>query len=76
MARRTRTGESCAVQTASSALMLILTRSPGTAIHIGDEIIVTVLSVSGQQVKIGISAPPSTKILREELIERDKLKTA
>ena len=56
--------------------MLILTRSPGAAIHIGDEIIVTVLSVSGQQVKIGISAPPSTKILREELIERDKLKTA
>ena len=37
--------------------MLILTRKSGETIRINDDISVTVLSVSGQQVRLGITAP-------------------
>ncbi len=49
--------------------MLILTRRTGEALIIGDDIEVTVLSVNGNQVKIGIDAPKDVEILREELLE-------
>ena len=38
-------------------IMLILTRRSGETIHIGDDIEVTVLAVTGHQVRIGIDAP-------------------
>ncbi len=47
--------------------MLILSRRSGQGIRIGDTIRVTVVSVDGQFVRLGIEAPPSSKILREEL---------
>lgn len=47
--------------------MLILSRRSGQGIRIGDGIRVTVLSVDGQFVRLGIDAPADSKILREEL---------
>ena len=49
--------------------MLILTRRDGETLMIGDTVTVTVLSVSGRQVRLGINAPDDVTILREELIE-------
>lgn len=50
--------------------MLILTRKVGEAICIGEDIKVTVLQVRGNQVRIGIDAPKTTNIRREELLPR------
>ncbi|MDG6897283.1 carbon storage regulator [Actinobacillus delphinicola] len=47
--------------------MLILSRRVGERFLIGDNIIVTVLGVSGCNVKLGIEAPKETEIYREEL---------
>jgi carbon storage regulator len=47
--------------------MLILSRRPGQGLRIGDAIRVTVISVDGQFVRLGIEAPAASKILREEL---------
>ena len=51
--------------------MLLLTRRTGETIQIGDDITVTVLSVKGNQVRIGITAPDDVKIMREELLGPD-----
>ena len=50
--------------------MLILTRRIGETIRINDDISVTVLSVQGQQVKLGIAAPADVAVHREEIYER------
>ncbi len=47
--------------------MLILTRRPGERVVIGDEILVTVMSVSGHTVRLGIAAPAGVPIYREEI---------
>jgi len=47
--------------------MLVLTRKPGESIAIGEDIVVTVLTVNGGQVRVGISAPASVRVLREEI---------
>lgn len=47
--------------------MLILTRRPGESIHVGDNIKITVLSVKGKQIKIGLDVPEDTPVYREEL---------
>ncbi|MDQ0244754.1 carbon storage regulator [Bacillus fengqiuensis] len=47
--------------------MLVLTRKTKESIKIGDDIEITVLSVSGDQVKIGINAPKSIEIHRREI---------
>lgn len=47
--------------------MLVLTRRAGESITIGDNIVVTVVMVSGGQVRVGISAPRSVPVLREEI---------
>jgi carbon storage regulator len=52
--------------------MLILTRRVGETIKIGSEIAVTVLGVSGNQVRIGIAAPANVAVHREEVYERIK----
>jgi carbon storage regulator len=50
--------------------MLILTRSVGQTIMIGDDITVTVFHVDGGQVKIGIDAPREVAVHREEIYRR------
>ena len=50
--------------------MLVLTRKSGESLIIGDEVTVTVVEVRGNQVKIGIEAPDSIKIYREELLKK------
>ncbi|MCO6459243.1 MAG: carbon storage regulator [Pirellulaceae bacterium] len=47
--------------------MLVLSRKVGERIRIGDEITITVVRLIGGTVRIGIEAPPSLLIVREEL---------
>ena len=47
--------------------MLVLTRKTNQSIMIGDEIEVSVLAVSGDKVRIGISAPRDVPVFRTEV---------
>ncbi len=50
--------------------MLLLTRKLGENIRIGDDVKITIVEVKGNHVKLGIDAPPSVKVHREEIYER------
>jgi carbon storage regulator len=52
--------------------MLVLTRKTEESILLGGEIRVTVLSVSGDKVRIGIDAPRTVKILRGETLDQTR----
>ena len=56
--------------------MLILTRRPGETLIISDNIRVTVLDVSGNQIRIGVTAPKEVPVHREEVAERIKAEAA
>jgi carbon storage regulator len=47
--------------------VLVLTRRANQSIMIGDDVVVTVLDVRGDQVRIGIKAPRSVDVHREEV---------
>lgn len=47
--------------------MLVLTRSTKQSIVIGTDVVVTILEVRGDQVRLGISAPRSVSVHREEV---------
>jgi carbon storage regulator len=47
--------------------MLILSRRESESVHLGDDIVLTIVRVSGEKVRIGIEAPPHIKVLRNEL---------
>ena len=50
--------------------MLVLSRREGESIVIGNDIVVTVLEVRGGQVRIGITAPRSLQVHREEIFQQ------
>jgi carbon storage regulator len=52
--------------------MLILTRRVGETVMIGNEVTVTVLGVKGNQVRVGVTAPRSVAVHREEIYDRIK----
>ena len=56
--------------------MLVLTRKPGQSIIIGDGIEVSVLSVTGEKVRLGIAADRDVPIYRNEVHERIKRERA
>jgi carbon storage regulator len=47
--------------------MLVLTRKPNQSIMIGDDVEVSVLSVVGDKVRIGIHAPQDIPVFRTEI---------
>ena len=47
--------------------MLILTRRPEESLHIGNDVVVTVLGIKGNQVRLGIRAPTDIVIDRDEV---------
>lgn len=47
--------------------MLVLSRKESEKIKLGDDIVLTIVRVSGDRVRLGIDAPPDLLILREEL---------
>jgi len=47
--------------------MLMITRKPGERIIIGGDIVITLVDVSGQTARIGIEAPKTMPIYREEI---------
>ncbi|CAI6081270.1 Translational regulator CsrA [Paenibacillus sp. JJ-100] len=47
--------------------MLILSRNKGQKIIVNDDIVISILDVSGDQVRIGIEAPSHISIYREEI---------
>ncbi|MEK4629856.1 carbon storage regulator CsrA [Solibacillus sp. FSL R7-0682] len=49
--------------------MLVLSRKKGESIIIGDQIEVKILSIEGEQVKLGIVAPQTVKVHRSEVFE-------
>jgi carbon storage regulator len=50
--------------------MLVLTRRVGEKVVIGNEVVVEVLSVSGEGVRLGIRAPRETSVHRYEVFEQ------
>lgn len=52
--------------------MLILTRRIRETMMIGDDVNITILGIKGNQVRLGINAPPSTAVHREEVYLRIK----
>ncbi len=47
--------------------MLILSRKVAECIHLGDDIVLTIVTIGNDKVKIGVQAPPGVKVLRTEL---------
>jgi carbon storage regulator len=52
--------------------MLIITRRPGERVMLGDDVVIQVIEVSGSNVRIGIDAPKSVAIYREEIFDAVK----
>lgn len=52
--------------------MLILSRKTDQQIKIGDDITITIIEVRGEQVKIGVEAPKSVKVFRNEVFSAIK----
>ncbi len=50
--------------------MLILTRKVGESLVIGDDVSIIVLGIKGNQVKIGVDAPKTVSVHREEIYNK------
>ena len=49
--------------------LLVLSRKPGQTIRVNDDLAFTVIRIEGNQVKIGIQAPKTSSIHRQEIYE-------
>jgi carbon storage regulator len=49
--------------------MLILSRRVGESITIGNDVVVKVVALSGNQIRLGITAPREVRVLREEIFK-------
>jgi carbon storage regulator len=47
--------------------VLVLTRRPGESVMVGDDVVITVLEVRGEVIRVGIKAPRSIQVHREEV---------
>ena len=47
--------------------MLIITRRPGDKVMVGEDIVVHVMEIVGNSVRVGIEAPRSVPVYREEI---------
>ncbi|SVB93368.1 uncharacterized protein METZ01_LOCUS246222 [marine metagenome] len=52
--------------------MLVLTRKVGESIQINEDVKITVIEVKGKNIRLGIDAPKTTKIYREEVFLKIK----
>lgn len=52
--------------------MLILSRKMNEKIMIGEDIVLSIIEIRGDQVKIGVEAPKSVKVFRQEVYEAIK----
>lgn len=52
--------------------MLVLTRREGEKLVIGEDVSIVVLGINGKQVRLGVAAPLSVPVHREEIYERIK----
>jgi carbon storage regulator len=50
--------------------MLVLSRKESQRIRLGDQIVITIVKISGDKVRVGIEAPASVLVLRDELEAR------
>jgi carbon storage regulator len=50
--------------------MLILSRRTNESVRIGADVIITVVGLSGNQIRLGITAPPNVVVDREEVHQR------
>jgi carbon storage regulator len=56
-----------AIGSKEDTTMLIITRRPGEKIVLGDDVVVTLMEISGQTARIGIDAPQALPVYREEI---------
>ena len=56
--------------------MLILTRRTGESVMVGDNVVITVLGVRGNQIRLGIAAPKEVQVHREEIYRRITAETS
>ena len=47
--------------------MFVLSRRVGESITIGENVVVTVVGINGNQIRLGIAAPREVRVLREEI---------
>jgi len=51
--------------------MLVLSRKVSEQIHIGNDITITIVRIGPNTVRVGIEAPASLNIVRDELLDAD-----
>ncbi len=52
--------------------MLVLSRKLGQRFHVGDDVRVTIVKIDRNSVRIGVEAPNSVNVYREEIIHLNK----
>jgi len=53
--------------------MLVLTRKEGQRVVLSNGVTIEIKQIRGRCIKIGVDAPKNVKILREEVLEKDKV---